>query len=466
LPVILVDMEKGKAIQQKSPAVPIATVMAAGKEQGMLVDAFWDDDFSKRLLEFILKRRKRRSKNGVLSSSSIRVMKPELLDEMRLPKLMQGEQSKTSIIYGNKFILKIFRRLEAEVNPDLEIGRFLTEKTSFENASAVLAGLEYSQSQQPPKTISILRQFVENQGNAWNYTLDYLDHYFERAVARAHELEESPASPQNILKEAETELPPLAGELFAIYLEQAALLGKRTAQLHLALASDSSAENFAPEPYTGFYQQALFQSMRSLLTEVFRDVRAQLPDIPEQYRANLEKILNMEQEIVKRFRRIREFSFSSIRIRIHGDYHLGHVLFTGKDFVIINFEGDTLKPLSERKSKMSVMRDVSGMIRSFHYASYAALFHQIAGPNPLKKEDMEPWRDYWYKWTSITFLQSYFATCGDAAFIPKAESELNVLWDALMLEKVIYELGYELNHRRDWLGIPVEGIFEIMGSEA
>jgi maltose alpha-D-glucosyltransferase/alpha-amylase len=138
------------------------------------------------------------------------------------------------------------------------------------------------------------------------------------------------------------------------------------------------------------------------------------------------------------------------------------VLFTGKDFLIIDFEGEPARSLSERRSKKSPLRDVAGMIRSFHYASYASMLEQEEGADPLDLEEMEPWRELWYKWNSLYFLHAYLETCGDAFFMPKDREEIDMLLDAYVLEKAMYELGYELNNRPDWIQIPLEGILEIV----
>ena len=386
------------------------------------------------------------------------------MDGIPEPRVLRAEQSNTSVFFKDKLILKLFRRLEPGVNPDLEVGRFLTEKARFPNAPPVAGALEYQQPNREPFTIGILHGFVENQGDAWKYTLDYLSLYYERAVARRMEIEDIPAARKHLLASMGDEPPPLARELFGLYLGQAKLLGQRTAEFHLALASDASDPGFAPEPFTDFYRQSQFQSMRSLTTEVFRVLRNRLADVPENLEPGVQQLLEMEKNIVARFRTLRDKRLASMRTRTHGDYHLGQVLYTGKDFVIMDFEGEPARSLSERRGKTSPLRDVSGMLRSFHYASFASAFSLADSATPLELVDMEPWRKLWHTWASESFLSGYLEVChGQACFAE--EEELKMLLDAYLLEKAIYEIGYELNNRPEWLRIPMEGIREILEGE-
>jgi maltose alpha-D-glucosyltransferase/alpha-amylase len=184
-----------------------------------------------------------------------------------------------------------------------------------------------------------------------------------------------------------------------------------------------------------------------------------LPD--EEIRKAAEEILQHEKDLMDRYGAILKKKLSAMKIRIHGDYHLGQVLYTGNDFVIIDFEGEPAKALSERRLKRSPFRDVAGMIRSFHYAVYTGLLKKAA----IWQEDiplLKPWADLWYKYVAGTFLRSYLETAGDAPFMPNEREEANILLRTFLLEKAIYELGYELNNRPDWLAIPINGIKQLL----
>jgi maltose alpha-D-glucosyltransferase/alpha-amylase len=250
--------------------------------------------------------------------------------------------------------------------------------------------------------------------------------------------------------------------LIASYLESARLLGQRTAELHQALASSADDPNFAPEPFSMFYQRSVYQSMQSQISQVFPWLRARLNQLADGAKEEAQRVLDLEPEIRRRYRSLLQRKLNTMRIRVHGDYHLGQVLYTGRDFVIIDFEGEPARPLSERRIKRSPLRDVAGMLRSFHYASYAALFGQVPGVRSEDFPALEPWAHFWYTWVGVAFLKAYLAVAKDEPFLPKDPIELQVLLDAYLLEKVVYELGYELNNRPDWLKVPLRGLLQLV----
>lgn len=377
---------------------------------------------------------------------------------------MKVEQSNTSVVFSNRLILKLFRQLEAGVNPDLEIGRFLTEKTSFTNISRVAGALEYSRKRGRPMSLAILQAFVPNEGDAWQYTLDSLERYLQQVLT--HPTVQVPPVPQKHLLSLLKEPPPLAKETIGPYFSSAQLLGQRTAELHVALASMPEDPEFAPEPFTAMYQTSLYQSLRSFTIRTLQLLRQRLKDLPETLREDAGVILDMEKAIVERYQLIRKQKISAMRIRCHGDYHLGQVLYTGKDFVIIDFEGEPARPLSERRLKRSPLRDVAGLIRSFHYAAHSALLHQ-APLTPRPEDDLpvlQQWAQSWYVWVSTTFLKSYLDSVSQAHLLPENEEQLKILLDAYLLEKAVYEIGYELNNRPDRVNVPIQGILQLMGS--
>jgi len=234
--------------------------------------------------------------------------------------------------------------------------------------------------------------------------------------------------------------------------------------MHLALAADPEEENFAPEPFSMLYQRGVYQSQRMLLRKVFQGLGSQLPKLPEDFRREAEEVLSSETRILKVFQNFLSRKFSAMRIRIHGDYHLGQVLYTGKDFIIIDFEGEPARSLSERRLKRSALRDVAGMVRSFHYAAFFALHKEAA----VRKEDiplLEPWANLWYQYISGIFLRGYLNTAGKASFIPRDAGELEALTRIFLLEKAVYEVGYEMNNRPEWIFVPLKGIKALLGKE-
>jgi maltose alpha-D-glucosyltransferase/alpha-amylase len=380
------------------------------------------------------------------------------------PVPVKVEQTNTSVIYGDRLILKLFRRIEEEINPELEIGRFLTERTTFPYISQVAGALEYHRKRGKIITLATLQSFVPNEGDAWQYTLDFLNHNFEYVLA--HPTVQVPPVPEKHLLSLLKEPPALAQETIGPYLISAQLLGRRTAELHVALASASDDPDFAPEPFSLIYQNSLCHAMRSFATQTLQLLREQLKELPEELRENAQQVLDSEESIVERFQLLRNRKISAARIRCHGDYHLGQVLYTGKDFVIIDFEGEPARPLSERRIKRSPLRDVAGMIRSFHYAAYSALLHQSS--LALKPEDLlalEHWAQFWYVWASSSFLTSYLNDVEQAQLLPDDPEQLRILLDAYLLEKAVYEIGYELNNRPHWLKVTLQGILQLLKAE-
>jgi trehalose synthase-fused probable maltokinase len=235
--------------------------------------------------------------------------------------------------------------------------------------------------------------------------------------------------------------------------------------MHLALAAGES-KSFAPEPFTKLYQQGLYQSLRAQARRRLDLLRRQQENLPAEIAPQAQWLLMQEEALLQEFRELAERPVSALRTRCHGDFHLGQVLFTGKDFVIIDFEGEPDRPISERRIKASPLRDVAGMIRSFHYATHAVRCGPLAelqspaagGP------DLAAWLSVWYTWTSAAYLKAYLAEASSGGFLPSRDEDLQTLLKAYLLEKALYELGYELNNRPTWVRIPLEGILQLMGT--
>ncbi|MDO9462997.1 MAG: maltose alpha-D-glucosyltransferase [Deltaproteobacteria bacterium] len=465
LAVSYIQGTKAKQITQEFPQAVIAC-LHIGDEEGVLCDGIYDEKVRESLLAMIAHRKRIKGKRGELVAFPGREFRSLLSDKALLltSQVLKAEQSNTSVLYEDKFFLKLCRRLEEGVNPDLEIWRFLTEKTDFSQVPPFAGAIEYRRQGSEPILIGLLQGFVPNQGDAWTYTLDAVREYFERILSRRREIRHVPEIPTSLLGIEFSAIPPLVQELIGgVYFETARLLGKRTAELHLALSSVSGDADFAPEPFSTLYQRSVYQTMRSLARRVLQSLGKNLKRLREGAQKDASAILASEQEILARFQKILPEKISAMKIRIHGDYHLGQVLFTGKDFVIIDFEGEPARTLSERRLKRSPFRDVAGMIRSFHYAAYNALFLD-ASLRAKDKPLLEPWADLWYHYVSGIFLHSYLETCGEAPFIPHEKGEIETLLQAFLLDKAIYELGYELNNRPDWIIVPVRGVQCILKS--
>jgi len=429
---------------------------------GLLYDPFGDPEVSRELLAAF-----ERGERNELASTPSPVFAGLRGQGDLEPAPLRAEQSNTSVRFGDRLILKLFRKLEPGINPDLEIGRFLTEQTDFRHTPRVAGALEIRGRRSEPVTLGILQEFIPNEGDAWSYTLDALGRYFVR-VRTGWERGGAPVPvpTEPLIGLARREMSADDFERIGTYVPTVRLLGERTAELHVALASGRE-KDFAPEPFSELYQRSLYDSMRSLTKKSFRLLRQRLPALPAAVRPEAEWVLGAEERILDRFRRLTSRKLDAERIRTHGDYHLGQVLYTGRDFVILDFEGEPSRSLSERRLKRSPMRDVAGMIRSFQYAAYVALFEETSsGVAPSESAPaLEGWALHWERWVSAAFLQAYLDRVRGAGFLPAGDEEREVLLDSFLLEKAIYELGYELNNRPDWVRIPLQGIRQILSGE-
>ena len=466
LPLTFATGAEATQLAARAPQAVLAHIrMRATNEEGVLYDASWDLRFAALLLDAVTRRRRFRGRTGEVLAASTRALRHlhAPTDPPLAPALMKVEQSNTSFTYGDRLILKLFRRVDEGINPDLEIGRFLTERRSFAHVPPVAGFLSYTRDTSEPTILGIVQGFVPNQGDAWTYTLDMLQQYFERALAHAPQTPpEIPIIP--LLQLAQAAPPELAHQTIGGYLEAARLLGQRTAELHQVLASESEDPAFTPEPFTSFYQRSLYQSMRNLAAQALGLLRTRLRSLPEAARSDAQRVLELETRIDSHLRLLLARKSTALRIRCHGDYHLGQVLYTGRDFVIIDFEGEPARSLTERRLKRSPLRDVSGMLRSYHYAVYDALQSNTVR-TAQRSEDLqrlEPWARFWYLWVAATFLRAYLDTAAGALFLPHTSEESQILLDAYMLEKSLYEVHYELNHRPDWVHIPLLGILSLL----
>ncbi|MPZ13555.1 MAG: maltose alpha-D-glucosyltransferase [Chloroflexi bacterium] len=466
LPITAVAGEQARQLLADSPHAVIAQLEVPGELDVLLVDAMWDASFCRLLLHAIGSRRRLRGDAGELIGAPTRAFATFRRRDGQLdPSAARGEQSNTSIIYGGRLILKLFRRPDEGINPDLEIGRFLSEVRAFPQVPSLVGSIQYRQGRREPRTVAILQRFVSNQGDAWRHTLDVLATYFERALAQ-------PDGPPNStsrrpLELARAELAPEAYAVIGPYLESARLLGQRTAELHLALASGVDDPNLTSEPFTPFHQRALYHSLRRVALHALHLVRRRLAGLSAEAREAAQHVLEAEDRILQRFQFLLGRQLGVARMRCHGDLHLGQVLFTGDDFCFIDFEGEPARPLSERRRKRPALRDVAGMLRSFNYAARVAVDEGMQ--RTLRTEDLadlQSWAHYWVTWVSAAYLKGYLSTAGEVPFLPRDPEELRLLANALLLEKALYELDYELNNRPEWVDVPLRGVLELLEEDA
>jgi maltose alpha-D-glucosyltransferase/alpha-amylase len=463
IPLSLAPQERCALVLQDAPEAVVTRVISPDGEF-VLFDALHDESFREMLLGIFSKKRKARLETTGIVLEPGRKLRAMLEDGTPAgeSRVTRSDQSNTSIVYANKLFLKMYRRADPGANPEPESVRFITERTTFTGVPAFAGSLKLVRSAGEPIAVALLQSFVPNQGDAWSHTLDAIGRYLDRVIAGGRGLSDFPPATRSLLDPDFDNVPQVLEEMIAgFYLEMTRLLGKRTAELHLALASSADDEEFRPEPFSMLYQRSVYQSMRSQLKRVFRLLRSNLDDLGEEGRELGLPLLLEEDYLLRCFARIVKKKISATKIRIHGDYHLGQVVFTGKDFVVIDFEGEPGRPIGERRLKRSPFRDVAGMIRSFDYAAHTALIRQNS-VRPGGVELLEPWVEQWVWYVSKVFLHSYLAAADGAAFVPAARDDLETLLQLFLLDKAVYELGYELNNRPDWMMIPMKGLWRLL----
>ncbi len=463
LPVSLTAQDdSGEQIPES--AEPFAYLHSDDGKKGTIHSAFANGRFRNLILNAIGENQSFEGRNGTLLASRTSVAENMGANgAVELDSFVsRAEQSNTSIIFGDQYILKLFRKVEPGINPDVEVGKFLTEH-GFANTPAVLGTLEYrSRLDQAPYAAGILQRFIRNQGDAWKYTLDQLGGYFGRAIAKGGDASAADSAAVHPLERMSQPVPSAVGELVGEYLTAAALLGKRTAEMHTVLASEGTDPNFAPEPFNSADAEKLHSEMLAQADVAFDVLRLKRGTLRDADAESASRLLSLESTVRERFAQLKNSAVSAQRIRFHGDYHLGQVLYTGDDFMIIDFEGEPARPLSERRHKTICLRDVAGMVRSFQYAGFASLFGQVPGLPAGDPAAIDSAATLWTSWVTASYLKGYFEAAGEASFLPQSTEERRLLLDAFLLHKALYEVAYELNNRPDWVRIPLRGILSLV----
>jgi maltose alpha-D-glucosyltransferase/alpha-amylase len=333
-------------------------------------------------------------------------------------------------------VLKLLRRLEPGPHPEIEILRFLSGR-GFARIPPLIAGLDYQPRDAEVTSLAVLQAFVPNQGTGW-----------ERAVGdvRRFLLHDTPPAPVTD----------------GTFLEAGALLGQRTAELHVALASDAEDPAFAPEPMTAAHAAQLAAALERDAARALALLAGRVESLTPPARQYARAVLDAGARLDTR---IRSFATApaggSMRTRVHGDYHLGQVLATGDDFVIIDFEGEPNRSLAERRAKQSPLKDVAGMLRSFSYAAHATLpAASESRPDPV--DGLETRAQTWVAAVTAAFLSSYRRTVAEARLLPADDQSFASWLDAFLLQKAIYELEYELASRPGWASLPLLGLLQIL----
>lgn len=432
---------------------------------GFLYDGLFDADLQKQLLFGVATLRKLKSANGQVrwQGNAAPAKYAQKMEEIRTRNLLSRYHNNISVLFNNDYYLKLYRKLDRSVNPDLEITRFLSEDKSFAHVPSLKGSIELSLHKETI-VLGMAQKAVEHHTDAWNYLLDDLRRYYEDIQSRGDlkdlpALKGSLADPLTYEEIPDEDMKMLLGPVTA---ERVRLLGKRTAKMHLMLAGDESNVDFSPEEFSLHYQRSLFSSYQSLVRKAYHVLNKHQKKIPENLQETVEKVAPIKREVLTTLKQIYQNKIDIAKIRTHGDLHLGQVLFTGRDFVFVDFEGDPSLRYSERRLKRAALADVASMIRSFHYVAYEGLLNN----NTLRKEEkeaMRPWAERWRHYMSQIFLQAYIRRAESDLLVPASKGDLEKIMDVFLLERMLIELEEELEAPYRRLLVPLSGILGIMG---
>jgi trehalose synthase-fused probable maltokinase len=372
------------------------------------------------------------------------------------------EQSNTSIVLDDTYILKFFRQLEDGPNPDLEIGLYLTERTEYRGMPQVQGGMAYQSAGGTETTVAMLQDFIANDGDGWTHGLqaarDFLAALRRRrwrqapsALAAAGPLQLARAEPPENFTAAAGEFPARVAEL-----------GRRTALFHRALAGDRRRRSdFTPQAMTTADLEVLADGCARRVREVLEHLNGRMGTLSDAERTLADRVLAAGPGLLARFQQLPDLHDAGQLIRIHGDYHLGQVLATESGWLLLDFEGEPLRPLAERRERQSPLKDVAGMIRSFDYAAQTVR-HELTEQWPRRSEPVAAWSAVWSRWTAAAFVAGYLEAMDDRLPLATGSAAREALLDAFLLDKAFYELYYELNNRPDWVHIPLMGILDVV----
>jgi maltose alpha-D-glucosyltransferase/alpha-amylase len=428
------------------PLMPFMLAKARrGARVGAIYDAMSADQFTLAMIEAMRRNTELASPDCTTRFVSTESMPEAGLGEVKEIRRLTAEQSNSSVIVGDQAVLKIYRRLVEGEHPEIEVARFLTQTAHYENTPPLLGSAEQVGKDGKRHALAVLTGFVRNQGDGWSFTLSYLDRVFDE------------------MRLVETAGPVPPAERHAIYLEQIRTLGRRTAELHRALAIETDDPAFAAEAVTAADMKAWGEATQRQADKAFAALERSRATTDGPLHESIEAILARHKECLAAIRKLSGKRVRASKTRVHGDYHLGQVLVVANDFFIIDFEGEPARSLAERRAKSTPVKDVAGMLRSLEYAAWAALFrlleHEV---DPFSK--LLPYALAWREAAQEAFLRCYIETMGDCPSWPAERAEADRLLNLFVLDKALYEICYEAANRPNWLRIPVAGLRTVLDS--
>ena len=407
----------------------------------ILYDAFVDISFCANLLKLIKQHKQVKSLQGVFSFYPTEVLskiKSSFPDDKI--KLISTEQSNTSINYNNSLIMKNFRNIEYGLNPDFEITHFLTKEAHLKNVPALMGYIEYQNEDKMTATAAVLQEYITNKGDCWNYTLIKIEETLRTAM-------------RNVLIKEDKDVRSAIKDFSYSFIQEMYRLGEITGYFHEALTKSQDDEAFIAELINEDDIQHWHSDMTNSINGILDKISSNLNNYNKEVRDKVSIIIKNKEILIKIIDNLYLLrQCSQKKIRIHGDYHLGQVLKTQNDFVILDFEGEPIKTMEERRSKFLPQKDIAGMLRSFNYATCTCLY-ELPDVSEEEQANLKKWATIWEELIIEAFLEGYLKVM--SINLPCKDAFLKIL-QAYQIDKAIYELDYEINNRPDWLKIPVE----------
>ena len=441
LPLTLAWEDSDEALMNALANSTIAKVRQQA-QVGVLADAFGDETFARALVAAVGRGGELKTARGTVQFKPTRAF-AELVgsDVAALAATMPSAQSSNTIVsLGDRVFVKGYRRLQAGVNPEVAIGRHLTDVVRFEHCVPVAGSVDYVAEDGKTATLALVQKYVFNQGSAWDYTENYLDRVFEDSTRDA--------------------MPAAQPEVHGGYAALVRILGRRTAELHAALARATGDPAFDPVPISASDVTTWTDRLREQAGEALDRLARRRDALPESVRDDADLLLGHRDALLQRIARHAEDPSAGSKTRVHGDYHLGQVLLVQNDFIITDFEGEPTRTMEERSQKQSPLKDVAGMLRSFDYAMHAALFKFVA-ERPDTRKAVEAAGQQWLSHAVAAFLDGYEEIAGKSG-LASARAAATGLLELFVLEKAVYELKYEVDNRPEWVRIPVRGLLNAL----
>lgn len=451
IPVSLARDARAEEIQARSPDMVISAIQFGG-EQAILYDGVFDSSVHDELLGMIRKRVKLKARHGEIEGSSGSRLRQLRESELPLkPHVVACKRSHTSLVLGDKYFFKIYRNPQEGENPDVEITKTLTRHSSFKNITPYVGRLDYLGSDFEKTNLAMMVDLIPNVGSAWEMAQTAIEEFLDKILSRKEDQDTTGGN-------KEEEMEELIGPFFLQMTQQLAV---RTAQLHQALAGVHEVKGFQPEPFSLLYQKSLYQALRTFVRRSLSFVKSQIKNADAAWQEQLQDVIDSQDAYLKYMQAVLEKGkIDTMKTRIHGNYKLDKLLFTGKDFIITDFEGEVEYPLSVRKLRHCPLKDVASMLNSLHYTIWWGYLKRKEFI-PVNDNYLRPLIEEWYQRVSATFVDGYMRTAGNSGFLPQSRQQVDDLLNLFIFEKSVHEVRNFLVNQPEALIIPLKSLERI-----